>query len=429
MRLARHLLPALLLAFGAGPAAAADLSVPAATPGALAAALAAASPGDRLLLAPGRHPGPVLLDRPVELVGQPGAVVDGGGRGRVVTIDAPDVRLRGLAVTGSGSDLAAEDSAVYVTARGDRAVVEDNRIQGNLIGVFLKGPEDAVVRRNLIEGRRDLRMSERGNGVQLWNAPGSVVEENEIRFGRDGIFTLTSSRNRFLRNRLEQVRFAIHYMYTNNSRVEGNLSIGNHTALAIMFSNRVEILGNRAEAPRDHGLMLNAANYARVVGNTVVGGPDTGQCLFVYNANKNEIAGNRFAGCQIGAHVTAGAEGNAVHGNAFVGNRTQVKYVGTRFVDWSAGGRGNFWSDHWAFDLDRDGVADQAYRPNDMVDQVLWAVPLAKALVNSPVTQLLRWAQTQFPALHPGGLLDSAPLMTPSPPAPQPAEAALAARP
>jgi nitrous oxidase accessory protein len=25
----------------------------------------------------------------------------------------------------------------------------------------------------------------------------------------------------------------------------------------------------------------------------------------------------------------------------------------------------------------------------------------------------LRWAQAQFPALHPGGVIDSAPLMTP----------------
>ena len=33
-------------------------------------------------------------------------------------------------------------------------------------------------------------------------------------------------------------------------------------------------------------------------------------------------------------------------GNAFVGNRTQVKYVGTRDVEWSFEGRGNYWSDH-----------------------------------------------------------------------------------
>ena len=66
--------------------------------------------------------------------------------------------------------------------------------------------------------------------------------------------------------------------------------------------------------------------------------------------------------------------------HAFVGNRNQVKYVGTRDLDWSKGGRGNYWSDNPAFDLNGDGIADTAYRPNDLVDRVLWTAPAAKVL-------------------------------------------------
>ena len=106
-------------------------------------------------------------------------------------------------------------------------------------------------------------------------------------------------------------------------------------------------------------------------------------------------------------------ERNAIHGNSFVANRTQVKYVGTRDVEWSAGGRGNYWSDNPAFDLDGDGVADRPFRPNGLVDQILWREPLAKLLLNSPAVQVLRWAQSEFPTLHPGGVRDSAPLMDP----------------
>ena len=62
-------------------------------------------------------------------------------------------------------------------------------------------------------------------------------------------------------------------------------------------------------------------------------------------------------------------------------------------------------------DLDGDGIADTAYRPNDMVDQVMWAHPMAKILMNSPAIQVLRWAQSEFPSLHPGGVTDTAPLM------------------
>ena len=92
-------------------------------------------------------------------------------------------------------------------------------------------------------------------------------------------------------------------------------------------------------------------------------------------------------------------------------------YVGTRSLDWSVRGCGNYWSDNPAFDLDGDGIADTAYRPNDVIDQVIWRAPAAKLLLNSPAVQVVRWAQSAFPAIHPGGVIDSAPLMTPVPPA------------
>jgi nitrous oxidase accessory protein len=142
-------------------------------------------------------------------------------------------------------------------------------------------------------------------------------------------------------------------------------------------------------------------------------GPE--KCVFIYNTNHNKFRNNWFERCGIGVHFTAGSEGNEITGNAFVGNRNQVKYVGTRDLDWSKGGRGNYWSDNPAFDLNGDGIADTAYRPNDLVDRVLWTAPSAKVLINSPAVQVLRWAQAQFPALYPGGVVDTRPLIAPPP--------------
>jgi nitrous oxidase accessory protein len=133
--------------------------------------------------------------------------------------------------------------------------------------------------------------------------------------------------------------------------------------------------------------------------------------VFIYNANANTFSNNYFAGCDIGIHFTAGSEKNAISGNTFISNRTQVKYVGTRHVEWSVAGRGNYWSDNPSFDLNNDGIADSPYRPNDMVDQLLWKHPLSKLLINTPAMQLMRWSQAEFPALFPGGVVDSAPLM------------------
>jgi len=377
--------------------------------GTLDAAIGTASAGDILRLQAGVYSGPVNIDRAITLSGIAASVIDAGGQGRVITIAAPDVVIRGVTVRGSGTRLDIEDSGIFVTADGDRALIEANRLQGNLIGVYLKGPDDAVVRDNVIVGSRDPHMNDRGNSVYLWNTPGSVVEGNTLQFGRDGIYVMTSKRNIFRNNHFSDMRFAIHYMYTHDSEISNNVSVRNDSAYALMYSERLLVNGNLSAGDRERGVFLNYTNHSEFLDNVVYGGAH--KCVFIYNANMNTFRGNHFEGCEIGIHFTAGSERNTISGNTFIDNRTQVKYVGTRHIEWSLDGRGNYWSDHPAFDLDNDGIADWPYRPNDMVDQLIWKHPLSKLLINTPAMQLLHWSQSEFPALYPGGVTDSAPLM------------------
>ena len=396
-------------AMAALPAHAAELRATPDVP--LQATIAAAMPGDVIRLAPGIYAGGVTIDKALTLIGEPGAEVVGPGKGSVISVDVPDVRIEGLTISGSGTNLDDMDSGIFVSRRSPRAAILGNRFENNLFGVYLHGAGDSLVQGNVIHGRNDLRISEAGNGVAIWNAPGARVVGNEISGGRDGIFVKTSRDNLFQDNSFARLRFAIHYMYTQDSRVIGNRSVGNHAGWVIMYSDRLEIRGNVSIGDRDHGLALNSANGSDVVGNVVRDGGE--KCFFIYSANKNLIADNWFEGCPIGIHFTAGSERNRVTGNAFIGNRTQVKYVGTRFIEWTVDGRGNYWSDNPAFDLDGDGIADAAYRPNDVMDEVLWTLPQAKLLLNSPAVEAIRWAQARFPALYPGGVVDSAPLMRP----------------
>lgn len=393
----------------ASPLFAAEVGVPMGD--GLANAIAGAEPGDVLILAPGLHRGPVVIDKPLTLDGQGKARIDAGGHGSVVKVTGEDVVIRGLELTGSGNSHQDIDSGVQMTREARRVLVEGNRLEGNLYGVDIHGARDSIVRGNTIIGRRDARMNQRGNGIYVWNAPGAVVEGNDIRYGRDGIFTNTSRKNVFRDNLFRDLRFAVHYMYTNDSEVSGNISIGNHLGYALMFSDRIKVTNNLSLRDRSHGVMLNYANNADVIGNLVRGGAE--KCTFIYNAHKNLIAGNRFEGCDIGIHFTAGSERNAITGNAFIGNRNQVKYVGTRDVEWSLDGTGNYWSDNPAFDLNGDGVGDSPYRPNDLMDHILWSQPAAALLTGAPAVQLIRWSQSSFPATLPGGVVDSFPQLRP----------------
>lgn len=395
---------------GSTPALAADIQV---APGlnSLAEAVTKASDGDRLLLTAGTFRGAVVIDKPLTLEGTSGTVIDAGGVGTVIKILAPRVSVRGVTIRGSGTKGENFDSGIYIEQGVDGPVVENNVLDGNLFGIVLHGCKNATIRGNRIANRNDLWLNDRGNGIHIWNTTNSKIEDNSVKGGRDGLYIEISHDNVIRANHFEGLRFAVHYMYANRNEITDNVSVRNHVGFALMYSNNLKVFRNVSVGDLQHGLMLHTVRKSEAAENYIYG---TGEkCLFIYTSADNDIHDNRFEQCGIGVHFTGGSENNAFYGNAFLANEMQVKYTGLKFYEWSKGGRGNFWSDNPAFDLNGDGISDAAYHPNTLVDWVLFKYPLAKLLVSSPALELLRFVQAQLPTLYPGGAIDSFPLMTP----------------
>lgn len=370
-----------------------------------------AQTGDTLRFSAGKYAGNFVVNKTLTLEGvaEHKAIIEGNRTGRTISVDAPDVVIQGLTVSNSGLSLPAMDAGIFLGKNATRARVLNNRILDNSVGVYLWGSAEALVQNNVIVGEKTLRVNERGNGVTVWNAPHAKVLHNDISYGRDGIFSNASNFNIFNHNRFHKLRYGVHYMYTNDSEISHNIAYDNTIGYAIMFSERIKVNHNISYRNVEQGLMLNYANHSEIIGNAV---KESDKCVFIYNANNNQFTHNSFEQCGIGIHFTAAADGNTIRENAFVNNETQIKYVGTRFSDWAEGGRGNYWSDNSAFDLDGDGIADTAYRPNGIIDQVVWRAPVARLLINSPAVSIVKWAQQQFPAMMTGGITDSKPLMT-----------------
>lgn len=389
-----------------------------ATPGeSLQPLVANAAGGDLISIPKGRYPGPLVIDRTLTLRGENGAVIDAGGTGHALIIEAPDTVIDGLAVENWGADLTAMDAGVFIAREATGSVVKNARLKGPGFGIFLDGVHDAVIADNVIRGDAARRSQDRGNGVHLFNVENVRVEGNDIRHTRDGIY-IDTSRDCLLRgNRMRDLRYGVHYMYAHDNRLEDNLTINTRTGYALMQSKRLSVLNNRSENDLRYGILLNNITHSTLRGNRIsrirqqagagaVSGND-GKALFVYNAQYNRIEANRFADSDIGIHLTAGSEDNRVTGNAFVNNRQQVMYVATRAQQWN----GNYWSNYLGWDLADDGVGDTPFEPNDAMDRLLWRYPAAKVLMDSPAVLALRWVQRRFPVFRPQGVRDSAPLM------------------
>ena len=156
----------LAMLFLSGSAGAVEHMVPA-TNGALISILQSAQAGDVLRLLPGTHEGPINITIPLTIEGSGKATIRGNGEGSVIFVDGPDVTIRGVEIIGSGSGGEGKDAGITLWGNARNALVENNRIIGNLIGVDVHGPTGAIVRANVIEGRQDHRMNDRATGFMF----------------------------------------------------------------------------------------------------------------------------------------------------------------------------------------------------------------------------------------------------------------------
>jgi len=386
-----------------------------------------ANDGDQIELLEGVYEGNFRIDHQIALIGR-GAILDGQGKLDTLRINADNVTITHLEIRNWGDDLTDTNAGIYVD-QGSNVVISDNYLHGDTFGIWLNKTVGSQVIGNRIQGNNTMRSADRGNGIHLSMTTKAEIRGNDIWHTRDGLYILTSNNNRLEGNYMHDLRFGIHYMYSNDNHVVGNFTERTRTGYALMQSTRLTVEDNVSWQDKNYGILLNFVTSSSIKNNRIIGvqtdrelhsdsaggsnveGAD-GKALFVYNSLFNDFRNNLFTDSDMGIHLTAGSEDNQIVNNAFVGNRTQVKYVATRKQEWSQQGQGNYWSDYLGWDMDSNGMGDEPYEPNDSMDQMLWKYPLARVLVNAPAVELLRWVQREFPVFRAQGVKDSYPLMT-----------------
>ena len=404
------LLPGLLLA---GTAWSATWRV---KPGeAIQPVLDRAAAGDVVEIERAFHDESLRINKPLTLRGVNRPTISGGRRGDTIRVTAPDVRIEGLIVRDSGHSLKDQHAGIYLQPGSHRAVVKDCELVYNLFGLWIEKADEVRVERNNITGLRDLNTSQRGNGVQLYNTQGARILDNRISFVRDALYVDVSHHAEFRGNELHHSRYGTHYMNSYYNLWEGNDSHHNRGGLALMEVRDQTVRNNRTWANTDHGIMLRTLQDSVIEGNVVVG---NGRGFFIYDVEYATLRNNLVLDNAVGVHLSAGSTRNTVQGNDFIGNREQVRYVGSRDEAWGdkpgqPAGQGNHWSNYQGWDRDGDGVGDLPYEANDVVDRLQYQHPAMALLSGSPAVQALRVLGQQFPVLRVPSVVDAAPRMNP----------------
>lgn len=392
---AKALTLALLLGASALGRAHTRVLAAAEAPTSLQERIAAAAPGDTVVVDGGVFREQVVIDKPLSLVGRNWPVIDGGGQGDVVTIAADDVTVTGFVIRGTSHSLSQEPAAVKADG-ADRVVIKNNRIFDAHFGVHLTGSEESAIEDNVLDTGAGVSVERRGHAIYLWRVTRSVVHGNVVRHAADGIHLEFSEDNGIGANRVTDSRYALHFMYSHRNRIVGNRFENNLAGAVLMFSHDVllkdnELSGNRRGATGT-GLLLKDVDNLFAEGNrllrnkygmTAEGTPQSVGATAI-------LQRNLFALNDTGIAVMSNAPITFVE-NAMIDNTVQVKALGGELASrilsthggglplsegdsgrpaeppkgavWTIDGRGNYWSDYRGYDANGDGVGDRPYEP------------------------------------------------------------------
>jgi len=374
------------------------------------AALDAAEPGAVIRIYPGTYNENLILKKTVKVEGIERPVIRGTGHGSVLVITADSCEVRGLVIEHSGGDLQAEDSGILVKSR--YAVLEDNQLRDVLYGIYLLRAKQAIIRKNIIGGRPELELGERGAGLHFWDSPDNTIEDNTIFDARDGFYIQSSPGNQIRRNKVFRVRYGVHYMFSDRNSFEDNVFSHGIAGAAIMYSSDIQFRHNAFVHNRgfsSFGILFQDCERCLAERNLII---DNATGIFMEALRSSVFRNNVIGENDVALEMFSSAEGNLFAGNNFVQNLSPLQLIGaSTTTQWTEHEKGNYWSNYSGYDLDADGVGDIPHRIQNVFEYMEGNYPRLRLYLESPAAQAIATAETIVPLIHGPSVSDTCPLI------------------
>jgi nitrous oxidase accessory protein len=371
-------------------------------------AIRLASSGDRLRITAGRYPeGNIIVDKPLTIVGDGLAQVDGGGKDEIFTVKADNVTIRGLVIQNAGVSFMHDNAAIKIEG-GRNCTIEGNRFINDFFAVYLAKATGCTVAGNEITGFGKAESSS-GNGIHLWHCSDVKVTGNHASGQRDGIYLEFSDRVLIEGNRSEKnLRYGLHFMFSNGCRYLNNRFAHNGAGVAVMYSKKVEMRGNRFEenwGPASYGLLLKDMQQSIIAGNYLASNTVG---IYAEGSSGMSVERNTFSRNGVAIRLLGSSTRNVLTRNNFLGNSFDIA---TNSSDTQNRLEANYWDNYQGYDLDKDGTGDVPFRPVRLFSMLITEYPQSLILLRSLFIDVLDLAEKAFPALTPETLVDRRPLM------------------
>ena len=349
----------------------------------------------------------IEVNKSLTIVGEEGTVIDGANSGNILHITSDNFVLRDLKIINVAVSYTKDYAAVKVV-RCENFTIENVVLDQIFFGILIeKSHHGKIINNKLSSTAKDEANS--GNGIHIWHSSNMEVIGNEVYGMRDGIYfefvSESKIHNNFSHN---NIRYGLHFMFSNNDTYYNNEFKNNGAGVAVMFSKFITMYQNKFThnwGSASYGLLLkeiyDTQIYDNIFEENTIGIKGEGCTRITYK--NNTFLRNGWA-----IKIAGACYANFFEQNDFLHNSLDLAYNSkvndNKFEN-------NYWSEYTGYDIDKDGIGDIPYRPVKLFSYVVNKSPEALVLLRSLFVDIINFSEKVSPVFTPDDLMDNNPIM------------------
>lgn len=351
----------------------------------------------------------IEIKKPLTLRGIGFPVIDAKFKGGIFKIISNGTVIQGFKFINVPVSFVKEHSAITVLKAKNFRILNNN-FNKIFFAILVEKSSYGIIKGNIISSiAKDEAGS--GNGVHLWHCNNILVDKNTITGMRDGIYLEFVSHSRIIRNNsYGNLRYGLHFMFSNNDEYHLNTFRNNGAGVAVMFSKYVKMTLNKFLhnwGSASYGMLLKEIYDCEIHNNDFI---ENSTGIYLEGSTRINYLRNNFIRNGWAIKVVGSSYTNIFKSNNFINNSFDLSYNSNinenLFV-------GNYWSSYSGYDLDKNGIGDVPYRPVKLFSYIVNQTPESIVLLRSMFIDIINFSEKVSPVFTPDNLADKKPKMLP----------------
>jgi len=374
----------------------------------IAAGILAAKNGDTVVVDKGTYREKnLVIDKQIVLVGIDLPRLDGEKKYEIISIKSDHVTVDGFLLEHSGVSSLTDFAAIKIY-NSRNVVITNNIVRDAFFGIYSQYGINCLIQNNTLTAYAT-EEQESANGIHCWKSDSMRIIGNTISGHRDGIYFEFVTHSVIWRNNsFKNLRYGLHFMFSNDDAYISNVFENNGAGVAVMFSHGVKMFNNYFKenwGDAAYGILLKEINDSYIEHNHF---EKNTIAIYAEGANRIHVQKNVFRDNGWALKIQASCSDVNLEQNNFIGNTFDVGTNGSLVLN---NFNNNYWDKYDGYDLNHDNHGDVPYRPVNMYSMIVEQNPPAMILFHSLITSLMDKSEKVIPSLTPENLKDEHPLM------------------